>query len=99
MCGVGVELPRGRGGICFNMAKIFSKIHLDMTTTTPEEDVIILPVVVRISVSCGFVTTELVSLLIGGRIGTDTGCAGCRRVDRTVSCEENTHCRFGDKLL
>ena len=29
----------------------------------------------------GFVTTELVTL--GTRIDTDTGCAGCRRVERT----------------
>ena len=30
----------------------------------------------------GFVITELVHLR--GRVGTDTGCAGCRRVERTV---------------
>ena len=30
----------------------------------------------------GFVTTELAPL-VGGRIGTDTGCAGCRRVKST----------------
>ena len=39
-----------------------------------------------------FGTTELVSLLQNDRrIGTDTGCAGCRRVEKTVSCEEHTH--------
>ena len=27
--------------------------------------------------------------IIGGMIGTDTGCAGCRRAERTVSCEEH----------
>ena len=32
----------------------------------------------------------LASLLLGGRIGTDTGCAGCRRVVRTVLCEDYT---------
>ena len=37
-----------------------------------------------LSVSRGFVTTELVSTSLGGRIGTETGCAGCRRVKRTV---------------
>ena len=26
-----------------------------------------------------------------GRISADTGCAGCRRVGRTVQCEEHTH--------
>ena len=35
-----------------------------------------------VSLCRGFVTTELVSL--GGRIGTDNGYAGCRRVERTV---------------
>ena len=38
----------------------------------------------------GFVATELTSSL-GLRIGTDTECAGCRRVERTASCEERTH--------
>ena len=29
---------------------------------------------------------------LGGRIGTDAGCAGCRRrVERTVECEEHAH--------
>ena len=38
-----------------------------------------------------FVATELVSLLgLVRRIGTDTGYAGCRRVERTVYCEEQT---------
>ena len=42
-----------------------------------------------------FVTTEIVyiSLLIGEIIGTDTGCAGCRRVERTVKRGEHTHTR------
>ena len=44
----------------------------------------------RYILSRGFVTTELVSL--GRRIGTDTGCAVCRRVERTVYlvCKEHT---------
>ena len=29
-----------------------------------------------------FVTTELVCISLGGRIGTESGCAGCRRVAR-----------------
>ena len=33
-----------------------------------------------VSLCRGFVTTELVSPYVGGRIGTDTGCAGCQRV-------------------
>ena len=37
------------------------------------------------------VATYLVSLYLGGRIGTDTGYAGFRRVESTVSCEERTH--------
>ena len=38
--------------------------------------------VVRSLMCRSFVTTELVSL--GGRIGTDAGCAACGRVERTV---------------
>ena len=30
-------------------------------------------------------------LLSGGIISTDAGCAGCRRVDKTVSCEAPTN--------
>ena len=41
----------------------------------------------NISVS-ELVTLELVSL---GGIGTDTGCAGCRRVEISVKGEEHTH--------
>ena len=41
-----------------------------------------------VSLCRGFVTTELVSL--GGKIGTDTACAGCQRVERTVYCEGHT---------
>ena len=36
-----------------------------------------------------FVATELVSL--GRRISADTGCGGCRRVERTVLCEAHTY--------
>ena len=36
-----------------------------------------------VSLCGGFVTTELVSLL-GGRIGADSACAGCRRVERAL---------------
>ena len=28
---------------------------------------------------------------LGGRIDTDTGCAGCRRIERTAECEEPPH--------
>ena len=36
-----------------------------------------------------FVTTDLDSL--GRRISADTGCAGCRRVERTFYCEAHTY--------
>ena len=40
-----------------------------------------------------------ISLLIGGRTGTDTaGFAGCRRVERTVYFEEHTHTMPSCKL-
>ena len=35
-----------------------------------------------------FLTTELVS---AGGIGTDTGCAGCRWVERLAQCQEPAH--------
>ena len=46
-----------------------------------------------VSLCRGFVATELVCLSLGWRIGTDTGCSGCRRVERPVWCEEHTQNR------
>ena len=36
-----------------------------------------------VSLCRGFVTAELACICLGGRIDTDTGCAGRRRVERT----------------
>ena len=41
-----------------------------------------------------FCDHRAVCLHLRGRIGTDTGCAGCRRVERTVQCEEHTPILF-----
>ena len=44
----------------------------------------------RISVS--WCCDHRASISLGGRISADIACAGCRRVERTVKCEEHTHC-------
>ena len=44
-----------------------------------------------VSLCRGVVTTELDKIyLLRGRMGTGTGCAQCRRLERPVSCEEHT---------
>ena len=43
------------------------------------------------SISVSWFCNHRTCICLGGRIGTDTGCAGCRWVERAVSCKEPTH--------
>ena len=43
------------------------------------------------TVSLSWFCDHRACISLAGRIGTDTGCAGCGRVERTDSCEEHTH--------
>ena len=56
--------------------------------------------VVRVSRCPDYVTTlELVTELVslGWRMSTDNECAGCRRVEREVYCEEHTYVELYDR--
>ena len=43
------------------------------------------------SISVSWFSDHRACISLGGRISTDTGCARCRPVERTVSCEEHIH--------
>ena len=40
---------------------------------------------------CRSFVTARACISLGRRISADTGCAGCRRAERTVQCQEKTH--------
>ena len=79
--------------ICFFVSSVFTlPTHLFVVPVVPSNmagHCIVTALQCRIYVSW-FCNHKSCLISRGGRIGTDTGCAACRRVERTFFCEAHT---------
>ena len=78
--------------------------HHQMPTIRPKGQLfLLLYVVVVVVVLCTrylvFIYVRTVEWLYSNRVGTDAGCVGCRRVERTVEFEEHTQYHTAVPLL